>query len=72
MGASSAFVDISAGASIGGQDVSMRRTGALVAAGDVNTLEGTKVPDALGALVDVFTGVSVLFQVVALATVALV
>lgn len=72
MGASCAFVNISAGVSIGGHDVSMRRTGTLVAASNINTLEGTKVPDALGALVNIFTGVSILFQVVALATVALI
>lgn len=50
----------------------MRRTGALVATCDVNTLEGAEVPDALGTLVNIFTGASILFQEVTLATVALI
>ena len=43
----------SAGASVGGHDVSMRRTGTLVAASHIHTLEGTKVPNALGALINI-------------------
>lgn len=31
----------------------MRRTGTLIAAGNIKALEGTKVPDALGAFIDV-------------------
>lgn len=72
VGASCAFVNISAGMSVGGHDVSVRRTGTLIAAFNVHTLEGTQVPDALGALVNIFTGACVLLQVVALATVALI
>lgn len=43
----------SAGVSISRQDVSVSRTGALVAAVHVDTLEGAEVPDALGALVNI-------------------
>lgn len=42
-----------AGASVGSHDISMRWTGTLIAACRVNTLEGTEVPDALGALVNI-------------------
>lgn len=43
----------SAGVSISRQDVSVSRTGALVAAVHVDALEGAEVPDALGALVNI-------------------
>lgn len=72
MCAGCALINISAGASVGGHDISMRGTGTLVAASNIHTLEGTKIPDALGALVNIFTSVSILFQVVALPTVALI
>lgn len=72
MAPSGALINIFACMSVGRHGVATSRTGTLVAAGDVDTLEGTEVANALGALVDVVTGVSVLFQVEALATVALV
>lgn len=50
----------------------MSRTSTLVAANNIHTLKGTKVPDALGALIKIFTGVSILFQVVAMVAVALI
>lgn len=42
-----------AGVSVGRRDVAVGRTTAPVAAEDVHTLEGTEVPGALGAFIDV-------------------
>lgn len=69
---SRAFINIFAGAFVGRQGESLRRTGTLVAARHVHTPEGTETPDALRTLVYIFTGVSVVLQVVTLATVALI
>ena len=44
----------SACASIVGHGVSMTRTGTLVAARDVDTLEGTEVSNTLGAFVNIY------------------
>lgn len=72
MGSSGTLVNISTGASIWRHAVPIFRTSALVTARNVHTLVGAQMADALGTLVDVFTGVPVLPEVVALSTVALV
>lgn len=72
MGACSTLIDISARASIWRHGVSIFRTGTLVTARNIHALIGAQMADALGTLVDVFTGVPILPEVVALSAVALV
>lgn len=72
MGPSGTLIDISAGASIWRHAVAKLRTGTLITARDVHTLVCTQMAEALGTLINVFTGMSVLPEVVALCAVALV
>lgn len=72
MGPGSTLINISARPSIWRHGVSVFGTSTLVTAWDVHTLVGTKMADALGALVNVIAGVSVLPEVKALCAVALV
>lgn len=72
MGPCGTLIDISAGASIWRHCVSIFRTRTLVTARNVHTLIGTQMANALGAFVNVFTGVPILPEVVALSAVALV
>lgn len=72
MGSCGALIDISTGASVWRHGVPVFRAGTLVTAKNVHTLVGAQMADALGTLVDVFTGVPVLPEVVALSAVALV
>lgn len=72
MGTCGTLINISARASIWRHGVSILRTSALVTARNVHTLVGTQMADALGTLIDVFTGVPILPEVVALSAIALV
>lgn len=72
MGPCGTLINISTRASIWRHGVSIFRTSTLVTARNVHTLIGTQMADALGALVDVFAGVPILPEVVALSAVALV